>query len=450
MMLYRTAKKEINQWINSGEDALLVTGARQIGKTSLIRQCLRESGLNYIEINFVEKPELISLFDSAKSTEDFMMRLSLATDQDLIPNHTVIFFDEIQEVKEIVTRIKFLVQDKKYKYIMSGSLLGIELSDLRSAPVGYLRIIDMYPMGFYEFLVALGIKNDVLEVLRQSFKQKKQVDEFIHDKILDSFYLYLIVGGMPEAVNEYVETNNLRRVDDVHQKIKELYKMDFSKYERNYKLKLKEIYDAMPSQLNSQNKRFQLNEIDHGISYDRVENSFLWLKDAGVALPVYNVTEPQLPLEINAKRNLFKLFFSDVGLLTSYYSDQLKISILNKSKNINNGSLFENVVAQELYLHNLRGYYFNNKKQGELDFVVEIDGKIIPIEIKSGKDYKRHSALNNALENKNYGIEEAYIFCNDNVHVLEKKIYFPIYMIMFLEDTKIEEFTFKLDLSQLQ
>ena len=402
-------KRQINNWILQGKEAFLLTGARQIGKTYLIRECLKESKYDYVELNFIERPELVELFENATNAQDLLMRLSLITDKQLNKGKTIIFFDEIQEFKDIVTRIKFLVEEGSFRYIMSGSLLGVELNDLRSAPVGYLRIEDMYPLTVKEFMKAVGIKENILEMLEECYKKQQQVDEFVHKKMLDVFYLYLIVGGMPEAVAVYTETNDLARVAAVHQKIMRLYKADFTKYETTYKLKLREIYDSMPGQLDSKNKRFKINTLGKGLNYDRVANDFLWLKDAGVAIPVYNINEPKLPLIISENRNLFKLFFSDVGILTNQYSDQVKIAILNKEKSINNGALFENVVAQELLANGFNLYYFNNKKQGELDFVIELDGKVTPLEIKSGKDYKKHCALENVLKEKNYEIERAYI-----------------------------------------
>ena len=316
-MIERKAKVTVNEWITHGNDAFLLTGARQIGKTYLIRQCLKESGYPYIEFNFIEQPELVNLFAGAKDAKELLMRLSVVAKEPLEQGKTIIFLDEIQEFKDIVTRIKFLVEDGTFRYIMSGSLLGVELNDLRSAPVGYLEIYDMYPLDFKEFVRAAGLKNDVILMLEDHFKKRNPVDDFIHSKMLDLFYLYLIVGGMPEAVAVYLETNDLAKVAKVHEKIIRLYKTDFSKYEKNYKLKLQEIYDAMPGQLDQKNKRFQLNAIEKGMSYDRLKNDFLWLKDAGVAIPVYNISEPKLPLIISENRNLFKLFFSDVGLLTS-------------------------------------------------------------------------------------------------------------------------------------
>lgn len=448
-MIRRKAQNAVKDWIDNGKDAFLITGARQIGKTYLIRQCLKESGIPYIELNFIEQPELVELFQGAKDVKEILMRLSLVVKEPLKKGKTILFLDEIQEFKDIVTRIKFLVEEGSFRYIMSGSLLGVELNDLRSAPVGYMRIYDMYPLDFKEFAQAAGVHDGTFEQLYTHFKERTLVDEFVHAKMLDVFYLYLIIGGMPEAVSTYIETNDLAQVAQVHNKIIRLYKKDFSKYEHRYKLKLQEIYDAMPGQLDQKNKRFQLNSLGKGISYDRVANDFLWLKDAGVAIPVYNISEPKSPLIISENRNLFKLFFSDVGLLTSCYSNQVKVAILNKDKSINNGALFENAAAQELLSKGHKVYYFNSKKQGELDFVIELDGKVTPLEIKSGKYYKKHSALNNVLQNEEYQIEQAYIFSEGNVEVSGKKIYMPVYMTVFLENTPLSRTIYKLDLRGL-
>lgn len=446
-MIERKAEKRVKEWIETEKDALMITGARQIGKTYLIRKCLKESKIPYIELNFIEQPELVELFSGAKDANELLMRLSLVSSTELEKGKTIIFLDEIQEFKDIVTRIKFLVEEGSYRYIMSGSLLGVELNDLRSAPVGYLSVYDMYPLEFQEFAKAVGVSEEVIRTIKECFIKRIPVDSFIHSKMMDVFYLYLIIGGMPEAVDTYITTNDLAKVARIHEKIIRLYKKDFSKYEIRYKLKLQEIYDAMPGQLDQKNKRFQFNRIGKGMSYDRMENDFLWLKDAGVAIPVYNISEPKLPLVISENRNLFKLFLSDVGLLTSCYSNQVKIAILNKEKSINNGALFENVIAQELLAKGHKEFYFNSKKQGELDFVIELDGEVTPLEIKSGKDYKRHSALNNVLGNEEYEIQRAYILSEGNVEVDGKKIYIPIYMIMFFENTEIDKLVYKLDLS---
>lgn len=448
-MIERTAKNTVINWIEHGKDALLITGARQIGKTYLIRECLELSKIPYIELNFIDNPELVDLFANAKDTKDLTMRLSLTGKGRLESGKTIIFLDEIQEFKEIVTRIKFLVEEGSYRYIMSGSLLGVELTDLRSAPVGYMSVFDMYPLSFKEFACALGVGDNVISALKDNYDNKVPVDDYIHSKMLDVFYLYLIIGGMPEAVKEYIETNDLNRVAKIHNKIIRLYKQDFTKYEIRYKLKLQEIYNMMPGQLDQKNKRFQLNTLGKGISYDRVAIDFLWLKDAGVAIPVYNVSEPKLPLIISENRSLFKLFFSDVGLLTSCYSNQVKMAILNKDSSINNGALFENAVAQELLTKGHKEYYYNSKKQGELDFVIELNGKVTPLEVKLGKDYKRHSALNNVLGSDNYNIEQAFILSDGNIEIDGKRIYMPIYMIMFMDNIELENSIYRIDLSGL-
>lgn len=445
-MIYRKAESEIKDWIEKEKKALLVTGARQIGKTYLIRECLKSSGLPYVEFNFVEQPELISLFETSSSTQELLLRMSVVSGKSFEAGKTIFFFDEVQECKEIVTRIKFLVDEGNYRYIMSGSLLGVELNDLRSAPVGYMRILDMYPLDLGEFIKAVGVQESTIALLKQCFRNRTIVDTFVHEKMLDIFYLYLIIGGMPEAVDVYLKTNDLNQVARIHEDIIRLYKKDFSKYEKEHKLKLQEIYDAMAGQLNSKSKRFHLNTLGTGMNYERVANDFLWLKDAGVALPVYNIQEPKLPLKMSENRSLFKLFFSDVGLLTSQYSNDTKIKILTKNSGINNGALFENAVAQELISKGMCVYYFSSKKQGEIDLVIERNGVVCPIEVKSGKDYKRHSALENILSNKNYDIQEAFVFSNANVEIVGKRIYMPVYMCMFLENITLQKSIYKLDL----
>ncbi|MBR1635246.1 MAG: ATP-binding protein [Lachnospiraceae bacterium] len=449
-MIERKIQTEIRQWLDRGKKALLVTGARQIGKTYLIRSVLEDSGCDYMEFNFIENPELIPAFENARNTEELLFRLGAVTSRPLPEKDAVIFVDEVQECKEFVTRIKFLVEDGRYRYVLSGSLLGIELADLRSAPVGYMDILDMYPVDLEEFFAALGLSEEVFAYVRECFWRRRAVSEEIHARLMDAFYLYLLVGGMPEAVQSYLDTNRMNAVTAIHRQIVRLYYADFSKYEKSEKLRLREIYDAIPSELQEKNKRFYINHIAGKAEYEDVKNDFLWLKNAGVAIPVYNVTEPKIPLKISEKRNLFKLFLSDVGLLTSQYEPNVRISVLNKSAGINNGGLFENVVAQEFLTRQKTIYYYNNKKSGEVDFVTELDGQVLPIEVKSGKDYKRHSALTNLLYHQNYGIPEAFVLCDDNLRQKEKVTYLPIYMLFCIKDTQLENDSYPMDLSTVQ
>ena len=433
-LLQRELYKDIFNWVINGKTALTVTGARQTGKTFLIRECIKKSGKSFVEINFIENPEYISIFSNEGSVKDILFRLSAVFGKSLVPGETIIFIDEVQEYKDMITKIKFLVDDNTYKYILSGSLLGVELSNLRSAPVGYMKILEMYPLNIKEFYKALGMTDAVLDTVKECFDSKTPVDDFVHSKLMDAFYLYLMVGGMPQAVATYLSTNDMNKVLEIHQDINRLYKLDFTKYEKQQNLRLKEIYDSIPGELNDQNKRFFLNKLGERTSIRRVENSFVWLKDAGVALAIYNVTEPMAPLRVSEKRNLFKLFLLDVGMLTSMYPNSIKLSIFNRDKNLNNGALFENAVAQELVSKGYDVYYYNGKKQGEIDLLIERNGAVLPIEVKSGKDYKIHSALDNVLSNESYGIPEAFIFNNENVEIVGKKNYMPIYMAMFLEE----------------
>lgn len=448
-MLTRTVDRILIDHFKISKTALLIEGARQIGKTFSIRQ-FGKKFKTYIEINFIEQPEAISLFKDLSNTKDLLARLSLFTKQKLIKRDTLIFFDEVQICPEIITYIKFLVDEGSYNYILSGSLLEIEINDLRSVPVGYLTIKRMFPLTFREFALNLGLNSSILENLETSFKEKKPVDDFIHKKMMELSRVYLVVGGMPAAVNRYIETNNLNEVIDIQNQIVNLYKKDITQYDKNNKLAIAQIFELIAPQLNSQNKRFIIKDIKSGVKFDRYENSFLWLKDAGFALPVYNVETPKIPLELSKSRSLFKLFMSDVGLLASEYSQGIQLKIISGDDKLNCGAIFENYIAQELTACEHDLYYYNNKKRGELDFLIEYDGEVLPIEVKSGKDYKVHRALSNIMDCGEFNLNRALIFNNSNLKVEGKLTYAPIYMAMFLkQEIKDEDSIYKIDLSEL-
>lgn len=390
------------------------------------------------------------MFKDLSNTKDLLARLSLFTKQKLIKRDTLIFFDEVQICPEVITYIKFLVDEGSYNYILSGSLLGIEINDLRSVPVGYLTIKRMFPLTFREFALNLGLNSSILENLETSFKEKKPVDDFIHKKMMELFRVYLVVGGMPAAVNRYIETNNLNEVIDIQNQIVNLYKKDITQYDKNNKLAIAQIFELIAPQLNSQNKRFIIKDIKSGVKFDRYENSFLWLKDAGFALPVYNVETPKIPLKLSKSRSLFKLFMSDVGLLASEYSQGIQLKIISGDDKLNYGAIFENYIAQEITACEHDLYYYNNKKRGELDFLIEYDGEVLPIEVKSGKDYKVHRALSNIMDCGEFNLNRALIFNNSNLKVEGKLTYAPIYMAMFLkQEIKDEDSIYKIDLSEL-
>ena len=366
----------------------------------------------------------------------------------------------MQRCPECVTQIKFLVDEGSYRYGLTGSLLGVELEDLKekaqvkdqsvevSEPVGYMDIKTMYPLDFEEFAWAVGVSQNLIDHIRDCFDNTKPVDPVIHEQMMKVFRLYLIVGGLPAPVWAYVQTNNIQNVALQQLAVINLYKKDISQYDKDRKLLLDEIFDLIPSELNAKNKRFILKELNKNLKFQRYENSFLWMKKAGVAIPVYNVEEPRIPLKLNQQRNLFKLFQNDVGLLAYQYANGIQLRILSGEVNINYGAIYENVVAQELQAQGFEHiYYFNSKKQGEVDFVIEAgDGTALPIEVKSGKDYEYHHALANILDNEEYNLSKAIILCNDNVSVQGKKIYLPIYMTTLIRKKQEIPGIYKLDL----
>jgi predicted ATPase (AAA+ superfamily) len=448
--MYRKDSIIIEEWLKRSDKALLVTGARQIGKTWLIREEIAKSGYRKFEVNFIDQPDLVDYLNVKMSANEFLVKLKMIMPEDCKPQETVVFFDEIQKCPEIVTKIKFLVEEGSFKYVMSGSLLGVELKGITSVPVGYLTVLTMYPMDFEEFMIANNVSKTTLEMLKAKFETCQPVDEFIHQKLLSLFFIYLIVGGMPDAVKIYIATKDIREVDKVQRDIVALYKEDFSQYEsEDKKLKLISIYDIIPAELNKQNKKFVFTMLNKELKFDRYENSFLWLKDAGVALPVYNVEAPVIPLKASKSSNVFRLFSNDTGLLTSAYPAETKLELINKNSEVNNGAHFENAVAQQLTANGLEPYFCKKKNIGELDVLVEMDGKVVPIEVKSGKAYKAHKSLDNFMKISDYHIEKAYVLSVANIEQEGSVVYLPIYMCYLLKERKIGKLIVDLDMEGL-
>lgn len=459
-MLARKIDAAIDTFYDNTKMALMLTGARQVGKTNAFRRLARRKFECYVEINFIETPAAKQIFLGSQNAKEILLRLSAFTDRPLLPGKTLILFDEVQKCPECVTQIKFLVDEGSYRYGLTGSLLGVELEDLQekaqvkdqdagtSEPVGYMDIKAMYPLDFEEFAMAVGVAPNLIDHIRDCFDNTKPVDPVVHEQMMKVFRLYLIVGGLPAPVWAYVQTNNIQNVALQQLAIINLYKKDISQYDKDKKLLLDEIFDLIPSELNAKNKRFILKELNRNLKFQRFQNSFLWMKKAGVAIPVYNVEEPRIPLMLNEHRNLFKLFQNDVGLLAYQYANGIQLRILSGEVDINFGAIYENVVAQELLSQGFgQLYYFNSKKRGEVDFVIEAgDGTVLPIEVKSGKDYERHNALANILDTEEYNLNKAIILCNDNVFVQEKKVYLPIYMATFIRKKQEIPGIYKLEL----
>lgn len=448
-MIYRKADKYIHNHFQNTSKALLITGARQVGKTYTIRRAAEQFGWHLVELNFLLQPETIDIVRGAGDIQEVLLRMSAYSKHPIEKEHTLIFFDEVEEYPDVMTWVKAFV-DAGYHLILSGSLLGVELGNIRSIPVGYMDEMQMYPCDFEEFIRAVGVPEQVVDTIRKAWERRTAVDTYIHQKIMSLLNLYLLVGGMPAVVQTYLDSNDMQRVLIEQRNILALYKQDIARYAHNEKLYINEIFDLIPPELNAKNKRFILKSLNEHFKFSRHENSFTWLRDADMALPTHNADEPRVPLLLSKCSNLFKLFQNDVGLLACQYAEGIQLQILQGKTNINYGAIYENLTAQELHAHGWKLYYFSSKKQGEIDFLLEQETKIIPLEVKSGKDYSRHVALTNVLANPEYPISQAIVLCNDNLSTKGNITYAPIYMLMFIQkDQKPAPLIYKPDLSGL-
>ena len=434
-MLKRKSLEKFEFWKQSkSRQALLVTGARQVGKTFLIRVFAEKNYMNYVELNLVENIAARDSFKRSSSADDLMLRISVASTKPMTPGETLVFIDEVQECPEILSFIKFLVDKGDYDFVLSGSMLGVELENIKSQPVGYVSEIVMYPLDFEEFCWAAGIDDEVLGLAKNCFFETEPLPDFLHLRLTELFHRYLLVGGMPDAVSAFFDKNSIDQVRIAQDGIMTFYSRDISKYAPvDRRLVIKNIFELIPSELSSQNKRFKLSSIDNIKRYSQVHEEFLWLTKANVALAAYNIRAPISPLLISENHSLFKLFLSDVGLLTSRFPKETSLGLLDGLPPKNMGGIYENFIAQELTAHGFALRYFTNKKIGELDFVIERkNGSIIALEVKSGADYKSHAALANALSVKEYDIKEAFVFAETNIEQYDKFKYFPVYLVSAL------------------
>ncbi|MBE6269052.1 MAG: ATP-binding protein [Bacteroidales bacterium] len=450
-MLFRKITKCIEEYLSSDSDRmLLIDGARQIGKTYIIRHVGQKMFSNYIEINMEEDKLGDRIFADAKTTKDFYMALSLVAGDKMRENeNTLVFIDEIQAYDHLLTLVKFLMKEKRFTYIASGSLLGIALKNTQSVPIGSLDVQHMYPMDFEEFLYANGVGRDAIESMRESFNKQESLSDAMHGKMMDLFKKYLLVGGLPKAVETFVESRNVIEFRSIQREAHELYGVDASKYEEdhNKKLKIRRIFDMIPSNLENKKKRVVIKDIEDKKwkRSDDYIDEFDYLISAGISLEVKAISTPTYPLVENSGKNLLKLYLNDVGILSGiFYRNNIK-AVMTDIKSINLGSVYETVVAQELKAHGYDLYYYDNKKNGEVDYLIDDADNLsnIPIEVKSGKDYTVHSALDKFLSNSEYNIKKAYVLSNEQkVYVEDGIIYIPIYYIMFFQNISnvVEEF----------
>ena len=438
-MLFRKIEAQIEDHLKSDSRAImLIDGARQVGKTYIIRHVGQKLFENYIELNLVEDYVGARLFANAKTVEDFYLAVSmLAGDRMKEKENTLIFIDEIQAYPHLLTLLKFLAQDDRFTYIASGSLLGVTLAQTTSIPMGSIRMVRMFPLDFEEFLYANGMNALVVSSLRKKYERQESLDEATHAKVLDMFRKYLLVGGMPDAVNAFVTEKNIQLVRQIQSEIYAYYAADASKYDDGRKLKIRRIYDLIPSNLENKKKRVVAQSIENkrGKTFADYQDEFDYLISAGIALSVQAISTPVFPLIQSSGKNLLKLYLNDVGILSGIlYGNNIQ-AILSDEESINLGSVYECVVASELIAHGHKLFYYDNRTKGEVDFLIDdYDSlSVVPIEVKSGKDYTVHSALNAFVSNEDYHVKKAIVLSNEREITTKNKItYLPIYDIMFI------------------
>lgn len=443
-MLHRKIEKTIKDYLQNGSNKIMIVdGARQVGKSYIIRyvasELLKDKFTNYIEINFVEDSLGNKLFENVNNKEDFYLQLSMVAGEKMKnKDNTLIFIDEIQQYPQFLSMLKFLKQEDKFTYICSGSLLGETLIKTPSIPIGSIDVIHMFPLDFEEFLLANNFNDYAINSLKNKFDRLESLEEATHAKVLDLFKKYLLIGGLPDAVNCFINKMNIVEVRKIQSDIYDYYGDDASKYDKEYKLKIKRIYDLIPSSLENKKKRIVLQNIENikGKRFSSYQDEFDYLINSGIALEVKALSTLVFPLIESSSKNLLKLYLNDVGLLTNIlYKNNIK-AVLDDERSINLGTVYESVVASELKAHGYKLFYYDNKANGEVDFLIDDYNNlsVVPLEIKSGKDYTIHSAIKKFLCNKDYNVKKGYVLSNER-KIFEKDniIYLPIYMIMFFD-----------------
>lgn len=446
-MLYRKFAAHLEQFLqNEPNKILLVNGARQIGKSYIVRYVGSRMFKNFVEINLKADKEGAGIFATVRSRDDFYLQLGALAGHKLGNNKdTLVFLDEIQSYPHLMTMLKFLNEDGRYRYIASGSELGVALTQTPSVPIGSIAIEQMYPLDFEEFLLAMGCAQATIDGVEECFKKGQSLNDSLHSYMLQQFKIYLLVGGMPDAINKFIENRNIAHVRDIQRDIHALYRIDASQYDDEKKLVIRNIYDLIPSNMENKKKRIVVKNIEGKAGHKQFSDyadEFEYLTNSGVALAVRAISNPKFPLIESESKNLLKLYLSDVGLLTNLlYATNIN-AVLGDVCSVNLGSVYESVVAQELHAHGYALHYYDNKQRGEVDFLIDDYSTltVLPIEVKSGKDYKVHSALDKFLATTDYHITRAVVFSNEqNVHVEQGITYMPIYYVMFYKNEPVSD-----------
>lgn len=446
-MLYRKFARRLEEFLNNEpRKILLVNGARQIGKSYIIRYVGKQLFKNFVEINLKADKEGMGIFQSVRSVDDFYLQLgAIAGDKLGNKQDTIVFLDEIQSYPHLMTMLKFLNEEARYRYIASGSELGVALAQTPSVPIGSIAIEQMYPLDFEEFLFAMGCGQNTIDGVRRSFENRQSLNDSMHNYMLQQFKLYLLVGGMPDAINKFLENRNITQVRNIQRDIHTLYRIDASQYDEEKKLVIRNIYDLIPSNMENKKKRIIVKNIEGKSGhkqYSDYAEEFEYLTNSGVVLQVRAISNPKFPLLESESKNLLKLYLSDVGLLTNLLYGTNVNAVLGDVLSVNLGSVYESVVAQELHGHGFQLHYYDNKQRGEVDFLIDDYDSltVLPIEVKSGKDYKVHSALDRFIATPDYHISRAVVLSNEQKVYDDKGItYMPVYYVMFFKNLSVAD-----------
>lgn len=439
-MLERKVYRTLLEWKEtSNKKCLMVKGARQVGKTYIIRKFGNKEYSSFIEINFIKQPELKDVFSGNLSAENIYKRMTAFIQNiTLIPGDTLIFLDEIQNCGNARTALKFLAEDGRYDVITSGSLLGLtyaengdrDAEEPASVPTGYEDHITMYSLDFEEFLWAEGYGRNAVEVLKEYFDSRSKVPDSLNEKYENLFREYIVVGGMPEVVADYVENHDFNKVAALQRQLIENYRLDISKHAKGAeKVKVRSCYDAIPRQLAKELKKFQYSTVEKGRTSKKYGGSVQWLKDSALVHASYNVREVNIPLKGNSNEDQFKLYINDTGLLCAMYGPEIKTIILNNTiKGSAKGGIYENIISESLIKAGYELYYYKPDDSRELEFLIEKDGEVIPVEVKAGNTATK--SLNGFIDK--YQPTYAYKFISGNIGQVDSKITLPHYMVMFI------------------
>lgn len=432
IVMKRIIYNDLIEWKNKKvKKPLIIKGARQVGKTYIIREFAKNNYKNLVEINFERDHEFQELFKQTKTAHDLLQYFELTYMDIQFDNDTLLFLDEIQACGDAFTALKFLSEDFPCDIICSGSMLGVAVASSSSFPVGYVETWDMYPLTFLEFVDAMGVNPSIIDTIYQSIENNKPIPISIHEKFNQFFKDYIIIGGMPEVVQTYFQTKSYREALLIQRQIVDDYRNDMLKYAHgSERIKARECYDSIPLQLAKENKKFQYKLIKKGGNARYYESSLDWLKDSGLIIKTYRLKTPEIPLEINKELNIFKVYMADTGLLVSQFDEAVIKAFISGNLGHFKGALYENVIAQILHSKKKDSYYFEPSQSQEIDFIIYYQGNVTPIEVKSSRNTVSTS-FHNFI--KTYKPSFAFKFSQKNIgENFQNVCYYPLYTLEFV------------------